>query len=51
MPQYENLYVGASFKLTIPAVPLVCEWMAQDILGETLPYAMETFDPARFYRV
>jgi glycine/D-amino acid oxidase-like deaminating enzyme len=48
VPGRENLFVAASFMETIPAVPLVSEWMAGMILGETLPVDLSAFAPGRF---
>lgn len=48
VPGRDNLFVAAAYLETIPAVPLVSEWMARMVLGETLPVDLGAFDPARF---
>ena len=47
-PGCDNLFVAAAFMQTITAVPLICDWMAGMILGETPPADLSPFDPHRF---
>ena len=49
MPQFDNLFTASCFMETITSVPLVCDWMAQMVLGQELPVSLTQFDPARFY--
>lgn len=48
LPQLDNLYVATSLEETITAVPLISEWMAGMILGQTPPVSMDAYSPARF---
>ncbi len=49
MPERDNLFVAAAFLQTITAVPVVSEWMAQMILGESAPADLGHFAPDRFH--
>jgi len=49
MPQLQNAFVGAGFLQTITALPLVSEWMAQMICGDTPAYDLGEFSPGRFF--
>lgn len=46
--QVRNLFIASSMIETITAVPLVCDWMAMMIRGETPPEDMQGFSPSRF---
>ncbi|MCC6148212.1 MAG: FAD-binding oxidoreductase [Anaerolineaceae bacterium] len=48
MPQVQNLFTATSMVETITAVPLVSEWMAMMIRGESPPVDMGRYSPARF---
>jgi len=48
MPQLDNLYVASSLVETITTVPLISEWMAMMIRGDTPPFSLEAYAPARF---
>ncbi len=48
LPGWDNLFVAAGFLLTITALPLLSEWMAQMILDEALPVALDLYSPSRF---
>lgn len=48
LPGRDNLFVAAGFLLTITALPLLSEWMADLILGKDAPADLGLFDPARF---
>jgi glycine/D-amino acid oxidase-like deaminating enzyme len=48
VPRRANLFVAAGFLLTITAIPVLSDWMARMILGETLPVSLEQYSPARF---
>jgi sarcosine oxidase subunit beta len=47
-PQLDNLYIATSLVETITTVPLLSEWMAMMIEGQTPPFPMEAYSPARF---
>ena len=47
-PGLDNLFVAAGFMETITTVPLICDWMAGMILGETPPADLGLFSPGRF---
>jgi sarcosine oxidase subunit beta len=47
-PQVDNLYLATSLVETITAVPLLSEWMAMMIRGETPPMSLDLYSPARF---
>jgi glycine/D-amino acid oxidase-like deaminating enzyme len=49
MPQFDNLFVGSCLLQTITTVPLISEWMAMMIRGETPPVSLDHYSPARFY--
>lgn len=48
VPQLDNMYVATSLVETITAVPLLSEWMAMMIQGQTPPESLDLFSPARF---
>jgi sarcosine oxidase subunit beta len=48
LPERDNLFVAAGFLLTITAMPLLSEWMARMILGESPPADLSLFSPSRF---
>ena len=48
VPQLDNMYVATSLVETITAVPLLSEWMAMSIQGQTLPVSLDLYSPARF---
>jgi glycine/D-amino acid oxidase-like deaminating enzyme len=48
VPQLDNLYVATSLVETITTVPLLSEWMAMMIRGQTPPFSMDAYSPARF---
>jgi sarcosine oxidase subunit beta len=48
LPERDNLFLAAGFLLTITALPLLSEWMARMILGESLPVDLRLFSPSRF---
>jgi sarcosine oxidase subunit beta len=48
LPEWDNLFVAASFLETITAVPVASEWMAGMILGEGAPVDLSPFAPDRF---
>jgi sarcosine oxidase subunit beta len=48
VPGRDNLFVATGFMETITAVPLISEWMARMILGETLHVDLGAFAPDRF---
>jgi sarcosine oxidase subunit beta len=48
VPQLDNMYVATSLVETITAVPLLSEWMAKMIQGQTLPVSLDLYSPARF---
>jgi sarcosine oxidase subunit beta len=48
LPERENLFVAAGFLLTIPVIPLLCEWMARMLLGQEVPADLGQFAPDRF---
>ncbi len=47
-PQRDNLFVATSLLETITAVPLLSEWMASMIQGQTPPMPLDAYSPARF---
>ncbi len=47
-PERENLFLAAAFMQTITAVPLISEWMAGLLLGETIPADLSLYSPSRF---
>jgi sarcosine oxidase subunit beta len=47
-PQRDNLFLATSLVETITTVPLLSEWMAMMIQGQTPPFPMEAYSPARF---
>ncbi len=47
-PQLDNLYLATSMVETITTVPLLSEWMAMAIQGQTPPFTLEAYSPARF---
>jgi len=47
-PGRDNLFVAAAFMETITAAPLMGDWMADMILGETPPADLGLFAPGRF---
>jgi glycine/D-amino acid oxidase-like deaminating enzyme len=47
-PQVENMYLATSLVETITAVPVLCEWMAMMIQGQTPPEPLDLYSPARF---
>ena len=48
LQERENLFVAAGFLLTIPVIPLLCEWMARLLLGQDVPADLDQFAPDRF---
>ncbi|MDZ4158963.1 MAG: FAD-dependent oxidoreductase, partial [Anaerolineaceae bacterium] len=44
-PQLDNLYVATSLVETITTVPLLSEWMAMMIQGQTPPFSLESYSP------
>ncbi len=48
VPELDNMYVATSLVETITAVPVLSEWMAMMIRGETPPESLDQFSPARF---
>jgi sarcosine oxidase subunit beta len=48
LPERDNLFVAASFMQTITAVPVVSDWLAGMLLGETAPADLSLFAPDRF---
>jgi sarcosine oxidase subunit beta len=48
LPGWDNLFVAAGFLLTITTLPVLSEWMAQMILGEKPPVALDLYSPNRF---
>lgn len=48
VPQLDNMYVATSLVETITTVPLLSEWMAMMIQGQTPPVSMEAYSPSRF---
>lgn len=48
VPQLENMYVATSLVETITAVPVLSEWMAMMIQGQTIPESLDLYSPARF---
>jgi glycine/D-amino acid oxidase-like deaminating enzyme len=48
VPQLDNLFVATSLVETITTVPLLSEWMAMMIRGQTPPFSMDAYSPARF---
>jgi glycine/D-amino acid oxidase-like deaminating enzyme len=48
VPERENLFVAASFLLTITAMPVLGEWLARMLLGEPLDVSLEQYAPERF---
>lgn len=48
MPAWENLFVSAGFLLTITTIPVLSEWTAGMIVGETPPMDISPYAPARF---
>jgi sarcosine oxidase subunit beta len=48
LPQLDNMFVATSLVETITVVPLISEWMARMILGQTLPVSLEAYSPSRF---
>jgi sarcosine oxidase subunit beta len=47
-PGCDNLFVAAAFMETITVAPLMCDWVAGMILGETPPADLGLFSPDRF---
>ena len=47
-PQLDNLYLATSLVETITAVPVLSEWMAMMIQGQTPPISLDLYSPARF---
>jgi glycine/D-amino acid oxidase-like deaminating enzyme len=48
LPERDNLFVAAAFMQTITAVPVISEWMANMIMGATIPVDLALYAPARF---
>jgi glycine/D-amino acid oxidase-like deaminating enzyme len=48
LPGWDNLFVAAGFLLTITALPLLSEWMAEMILNGTPPFPLDLYAPDRF---
>jgi sarcosine oxidase subunit beta len=48
LPGWHNLFVAAGFLLTIPIIPILCDWMAKMILGQAPPVDLGLFAPDRF---
>lgn len=51
VPQLDNMYVATSLVETITAVPVLSEWMAMMIQGQSPPESLDLFSPARFVAV
>lgn len=47
-PQLDNFYLATSLVETITVVPLLSQWMAMMIQGQTPPMNMDLYSPARF---
>jgi sarcosine oxidase, subunit beta len=47
-PQLDNMYVATSLMQTLTTVPLLSEWMAMSIQGQTPPVSLDRYSPARF---
>jgi sarcosine oxidase subunit beta len=48
VPQLDNMYVATSLFETITAVPVLSQWMAMMIQGQTPPESLDLYSPARF---
>jgi sarcosine oxidase subunit beta len=48
LPERDNLFVAAAFMQTITTVPIISEWMANMIMGESIPADLAPFSPDRF---
>jgi len=48
LPGWENLFVAASFLVTITTLPLLSEWMADMIVGKDIPADLAPYAPDRF---
>jgi sarcosine oxidase subunit beta len=48
MPPLENLFLATSLEETLTTVPVLSEWMAKMIVGQTLPLSLEAYSPGRF---
>ncbi len=48
LPGWDNLFVAASFLVTITTLPLLSEWMAAMILGQAIPADLSLYAPDRF---
>lgn len=48
LPGLDNLFVATCFHLTITTIPVLSEWIAGLVLGETGAPALAAFSPGRF---
>lgn len=48
VPGIDNLFVATSLVITITTVPLLSEWMAMMLKGESPPISLDEYSPARF---
>lgn len=48
LPERDNVFAAGAFLETITAVPVISEWMAAMILGESAPADLALFAPGRF---
>jgi len=48
LPRWDNLFVAAGFLLSITVLPLLSEWIARMILGESVPADLGLYAPSRF---
>ncbi len=50
IPGFENLFVATCFLLTITTIPVLSEWIAALILGESVPSELAAYSPARYIK-